>query len=321
MHSHHSHSGTYVSHAADDLESIVRKAQSMGFTHFCLTEHMPRLENKFLYPEEIEKNYSIRELDDDFKRYLEHAKKLQDKYNAEGRMKILIGFEVEGIDESHIEYSSKTIIKENPYVNMSVGSVHYVNQIPIDFSSELWKEARDSTLDKTTRSLYKAYFDLQYNVVLTLKPPVVGHFDLIRLFEPTDEIDETTNKPLKDIKIESDWPDVWESITRNVKFINDYGGLFELNSAAIRKGWSSPYPKKDMCGAILKYGNGKFCLSDDSHSIAQVGLNFHKAWEYARDVLNLDYIYYLDLDENMKTVTKRELVLKLDKSKFWDQYK
>lgn len=321
MHSHHSHSGTYVSHATDDLDSIVKKAQSMGFKRYCLTEHMPRLENRFLYPEEVEKNYSTKELHENFKNYLNHAKKLQDEYNSEGKMKILIGFEVEGIDEPHIEFSSNSILKENPCINMSVGSVHYVNQIPIDFSRELWLQARDSTSEKTTRSLYKAYFDLQYKVVLSLKPQVVGHFDLIRLFEDVDEVDPTTQKVLKDITIENDWPDVWESILRNIKFIGEYGGLFELNSAAIRKGWDSPYPKKDICEAILKYGNGRFCLSDDAHSIAQVGLNFHKAWEFVRDVLQLEYIYSLDLDQDMTTVVKKELVLDLNQSTFWEQYK
>lgn len=322
MHSHHSHSGSYVSHATDNLEAVVARAEAMGFSHFCLTEHMPRLDDKFLYPEEIDKGYSAENLQADFRNYLEHAKKVQERYNSKGGMKVLVGFEIEGLNEAHIEYTANSIVnQEGSPINMSVGSVHYVNEIPIDFSPELWLQARDSTPDKCTRSLYSAYFDIQFKVVRDLKPPVIGHFDLIRLFEPSNEVDPTTGKRLKDIDVELDWPDVWAKVVRNIKFINGYGGLFELNSAAIRKGWLSPYPKKDFCDAILKYGNGKFCLSDDSHSVSQVGLNFYKVWEYARDILKLQHIYYLDLDPKGKTVVKQESVSIMDRSKFWDQYK
>ena len=56
---------------------------------------------------------------------------------------------------------------------MSVGSVHFVNEIPIDFNKELWF-TRESTQSKITRELYNDYFELQYKVITQLKP-TVGH--------------------------------------------------------------------------------------------------------------------------------------------------
>lgn len=52
--SHHSHSGQYCAHAHGKLADVVAKAAELGFTTFCLSEHMPRLKEEELYPEEIE---------------------------------------------------------------------------------------------------------------------------------------------------------------------------------------------------------------------------------------------------------------------------
>ncbi|KAK6203567.1 Polymerase/histidinol phosphatase-like protein [Scheffersomyces amazonensis] len=318
MHSHHSHSGDYVSHAVDSLESIVQLASQKGFTIFCLTEHMPRLNSQFLYPEELAKSYSPIELNEDFHNYLKHAKKLKEEYNGNGALKLLVGFEVEGIDDAHIDLAN-SIIKNDSAINMCVGSVHHVHSIPIDFDRETWVKARSFTKEGTTRALYRDYFQLQYKIITRIKPSVVGHFDLIRLFEDPEEIDVTTNKKIKDIVLKDDWPEVWTLIINNIQEINSYGGLIEVNSAAIRKGWKTPYPKKDIGTEILKLG-GKFCLSDDSHGLKQIGLNFHKAWIYLRDDLKAEFIYHLDLDDNDKTIVVKESIDHLDKSTFWEQY-
>lgn len=305
MHSHHSHSGDYISHAAGTLEEMVATAQKRGFSVYCLTEHMPRLSNHYLYPEELEKNYTTQSLDGDFERYLAHARQLQ----ASSSLKLLVGFELEGIDEAHIEAA----LAWKPKFDMCVGLVHFVHGIPIDFNSELWLQAR-SKKDGLTRTLYRDYFDLQYKVLVSSTPEVVGHFDLIRLFEPT-ELDPTTGKLSSDLVLEKDWPEVWSAITRNIDFVVGYGGLFELNSAAIRKGWSSPYPRADIAFEIKARG-GKFCLSDDAHTTAQVGLNYHKVWTYVTDTLQLDTLYNLDIEDGKVYVASKP-VSELSKLQFW----
>lgn len=314
MHSHHSHSGDYISHADGSLEGMVATAKTRGFTHFCLTEHMPRLSDDYLYPEEIEKQYTKNDLLTNFESYLVHARTVQMIENNIGRIKILVGYEVEGIDEAHVEaakvYSERT--------DMCIGSVHYVNHIPIDLSRELWLKARES-VGGTSRHLYREYFELQYKVITGLKPTVIGHFDLIRLFEAKEE-DPNTGKLFEERNIEIDWPEVWALIERNIRTVVEYGGLFELNGAAIRKGWTCPYPQLDIAQAILKLG-GKFCLSDDSHAYTQIGLNFLKVWEYVVSTLKLDKIYHLDLLDDGTVVVVSENVAELSELPFWDQYK
>ncbi|GBL51657.1 hypothetical_protein [Candidozyma auris] len=314
MHSHHSHSGDYVEHASGTLEQMVATAKEKGFVQYCLTEHMPRLQDKYLYPEEIDKGMTIDSLNERFEKYLKHAKEIQERENAGNTIKIIIGLEVEGIDEAHI----KMVERYRPHVNMCVGSVHFVKGIPIDFDEQNWRKAREAC-GGSTRELYKEYYELQYKVLKMLKPEVVGHFDLIRLFRVND-LDETTGKMLSDVNIQNEWPDVWQLIERNVKFAISYGALFELNSAALRKGWDSPYPKSDIC-LLIKNLAGKFCLSDDSHKYEQIGLNYHKAWEYLKSTIKSDFVYHLDLDIQRKIVVQESDVNVLSKSPFWDQYK
>ncbi|WPK23190.1 hypothetical protein PUMCH_000418 [Australozyma saopauloensis] len=314
MHSHHSHSGDYISHAEGQLEEMVLTAKKNGFTHFCLTEHMPRLDDMYLYPEEIDKKYTKLDLGENFERYLAHARKIQARENALGDIKILVGYEVEGIDDAHIEAAN--LISER--TDMCVGSVHYVNHIPIDFNADLWLKARES-VGGTSRELYKEYFELQYRVLKTLKPAVVGHFDLIRLFDVKDH-DPTTGKDFHARTIQQDWPDVWSLIVRNVNFVVEYGGLFEINGAAIRKGWETPYPQTDIAQEIIRQG-GKFSLSDDSHTYAQIGLNYHKVWDYIVNTLHLETIYHLDFDPTGAVTVVEDKTSELSLLSFWAQYK
>lgn len=316
MHSHHSHSGDYVAHATDTLEAIVSRAEEMGFSAYCLTEHMPRLDDRFLYPEERDREYTTDVLEQNFGAFLRHAVRLQKAYSARNGMQVLVGFEIEGLDQNHIAYARKLLDDPNG-VNMAVGSVHYVHEIPIDFNSELWLAAQQKTAEKTARALYRDYYALQNQVIEGLKPSVVGHFDLIRLFAPAGQTDPTTGKTIADIDVQKDWPEVWDQIVANIRKVVEYGGLFELNAAAIRKGWALPYPQADVGREIARLG-GRFCLSDDAHSVAQVGLNYAPMWKYVKDVLQLESVFYLAL-EGEKTVVRSVTVEEASKSVFWRQ--
>lgn len=318
MHTHHSHSGDYVAHAADTLEGVTGKALEMGFETFCMTEHMPRLQNKFIYPEESELNYTIESMEQLFDRYYTHARQIQKQNLARGsQTRFLVGFEVEGINDEHIEYSAQLMKKYNG--DMCVGSVHFVKEIPIDFDRPRWEQAL-AACHGSIRELFHEYFKLQYKVISRLKPMVVGHLDLVRLYARDDDFDETTGKAYKDIEIARDWPEVWAQVIANLEFVRGYGGLVELNSAAIRKGWSSPYPQLDLAQLVIKHCDARFCFSDDAHSIAQVGLNYHKVLEYAADALHLQRIYYLDYVKEGEVAVKTVGIEEVRRSAFWAQY-
>ncbi|KAI8452389.1 hypothetical protein BY996DRAFT_4544495, partial [Phakopsora pachyrhizi] len=151
-----------------------------------------------------------------------------------------------------------------------VGSVHHFNQIPIDFDLEtfnrvLFEEEGNDSL----RLLCEAYFQAQYDLIDSYQPEVIGHFDLCLLFHP--KFDLTQHQSL------------WNQVERNIRLAISYGALFEVNSASIRKDWSTPYPSKPILSISLCPFSGKLTLLDDSHGPERVSENYSESYNYLRD--------------------------------------
>ncbi|ODV84020.1 hypothetical protein CANARDRAFT_9016 [[Candida] arabinofermentans NRRL YB-2248] len=318
VHSHHSHSGQYVSHAVDTLEQVIDKVKLMNFKTFCLTEHVPRYSAETLYPEEIAKGYTPNNLIDNFNNYYKHAIQIQKIVNNDesNGLKILVGFEIEGgIDAFHLDKCLQ--LKQDLKPDVIVGSVHHLNGIPIDFDRESWLNAKGTD---TFKDFYKRYFQTVLIMISKLKPEIIGHLDLIRLMvDLTNDRCEITGKLIDDVNIELDWPDVWNIIVQIVEMSVEQGTLIELNSAAIRKGWSSPYPKKDIVELVLSKG-GKFCLSDDSHGLSQIGLNYEKVLKYIKSFHNFEKLYYWDIDLNGDCFVSSVDIKQLELDPFWLNY-
>jgi histidinol-phosphatase (PHP family) len=162
--------------------------------------------------------------------YFKEAQRLREIYSSQ--INIPIGFEIDWIRPS-----SLTLIENYqarfPF-DIFVGSVHHVHTVPIDYDTPLYRKAR-AISGGTDERLFEDYFDSQLSMLEALKPPVVGHFDLIRLKSDDPERSFTQ------------WPCVWEKILRNLDWIAEYGGIMELNSASLRKGMSEPYPNAEIC--------------------------------------------------------------------------
>ncbi|MCJ1302921.1 histidinolphosphatase [Hypocenomyce scalaris] len=263
--SHHSHSGQFCGHAKNTLEEMVQTAITRKMQVFTLTEHMPRDQDEDLYPGEAD-FHTCASLFKNFDDYYREAVRLREAYASQ--IHLLIGVEIDWIRPS-----SQQLIEglfEKYQLDVFVGSVHHVYTIPIDYDAALYEKAR-SRGGATDERLFADYFDAQYEMLEALKPPVVGHFDLIRLKSDDPERSFAT------------WDRVWQKILRNLEFIAKYGGVLELNSAALRKGMSEPYPKAEICKAFLAKG-GRFVLSDDSHGVDQVGLNYGRVLDFVEDV-------------------------------------
>ncbi|CAM1503075.1 Fc.00g078510.m01.CDS01 [Cosmosporella sp. VM-42] len=260
----HSHSGQFCpGHAQDQLEAIIRHAISVGYKTIALTEHMPRYEERDLYPEELDDpQASLAVLPPRHEAYIAEAQRLQKEYA--GHIHILIGFEAEFIRPS-FEPRVHALAAE-PCVDFFIGSVHHVHSIPIDFDAATYASAVKAS-GGSEEKLFEDYYDLQYEMLKALQPRVVGHFDLIRLM---------SEKPGRDVR---EWKGVWEKVKRNLTVVVQQGGWLECNSSALRKGLEEPYPCRVIAEEWLKMG-GKFTFSDDSHGIAQVATNYTRTVTY-----------------------------------------
>jgi histidinol-phosphatase (PHP family) len=224
------------------LEDVILEAIRQKFESFALTEHMPRDYVEDLYPEEViivavcthsQKHLTPEELHLTFDRYYHKALSLRTKYAD--RIRILVGFETEYIRADSIR--NVQTLQEKYAFDYCVGSIHHVMGIPIDFNVTLWEKAREAC-GGTDELLFEKYFDEQYELLVQLKPLVVGHFDVIRLWAPD-----------KMVKLRQ-WTTVWTKVLRNIDTVIQYGGLFEFNSAAFRKGFSEAYPTSEIAEVL-----------------------------------------------------------------------
>ena len=294
-HSHHSHSGQFCSHAKDTLVQVLQRAQSLGFTHFHLSEHVPRQNTSELYPEELDARLTPETLRTTFQNYLSEARRLQTEY-ADQSLHVLVGCETENITSpGTLDYLTQVLGSDastepeligKGVVDYIVGSLHHTHSIPIDFDRETFERSVASFQTGSSTesadahlSLVDQYLDDQLEVLQRLKPEVIGHFDLFRLFTP-------------ELKLEA--PQIWAKVERNVRFAVEYGALFECNAAAFRKGWNTSYPGREILDLILSL-NGRLCLSDDSHGVQAVGLNYLRMRQYLIDS-GVETIWYLEKD-------------------------
>ena len=96
-------------------------------------------------------------------------------------------------------------------------------------------------------SLYEGYYDAQYQLLVEIRPEVVGHFDLINMFSPAH--------PLS--------PALEAKICRNITAAVEYGALFELNSSAFRKGLPGAHPQAD----VVQVGKTNLIVSFKLHRL------------------------------------------------------
>ncbi|PVH81102.1 histidinol phosphate phosphatase H [Cadophora sp. DSE1049] len=210
---------------------MIQRAIGQKMTHFALTEHMPRIKASDLYPEE--------------------AVRLRAKY--ENEIKVFICFEGEWIRADY-GVTIKSLIS-NPVVDFFVGSVHHVHEVRIDHNITLYSKAVQLS-GGSEEGLFADYYDLQYEMLVELRPRVVGSKALMT---------------------------IWKRIVRNLEFVVGYEGLIELNSSDLRKGLGEPYPGRSICEEVIRLG-GKFTFSDDSHCVAHVGTHFKLVVEFLEAV-------------------------------------
>ncbi|SCV72066.1 BQ2448_4760 [Microbotryum intermedium] len=275
--SHHSHSGQFCLHAQGTLEQVVQTAIAKGFTTFGLTEHVPRSREQDLYPEES--HLTPADLSTTFSSYLDEAQRLQSLYAPQ--ITLLIGLETESIHPHTLDELEHLLLDPTSPIQYLVGSIHHVHERPIDFDRTTY-DALLSSLPGPSRELqfshlFASYFDAQYDLIKRVRPQVVGHFDLCRLYYPEQDFRR--------------YPEVWRKIERNVKQAIGYGALFEVNASAFRKGWKTAHPAQDVFELIQSLG-GRFTLSDDSHGPQAVGLHYDQAYAYLSE-RGLQELWYL----------------------------
>jgi histidinol-phosphatase (PHP family) len=260
---HGGHSGDYCQHAQDSLDDIVEAYHARNFAWVGITEHMPAVDDRFLYPDERSAGLTSRTLQERFTRYMIHCRNLQAAYR--GRMPLYVGMETEACSGA-IDYAIS--LRNDFQPDYIVGSIHHVADIPIDMNPDGYAQAICACGGIV--ELYTAYFDRQYEMIQRLKPEVVGHFDLIRIFDP----DYASRLKTRNI---------WDRICRNLEYIATWGLTLDVNVRALLKGAREPYPSRAILEKACDLGISVL-PGDDSHSVETVGAFIDEGMRYIQSI-------------------------------------
>ncbi len=255
---HGGHSGSFCNHAKDTLEAMIQRYIELKFPWVGITEHLYPPTDGLCYPDEIKAGLNVPLLQKRFQDYIETCRALQEKYTDQ--IEILVAFETETYS-GYGPHVTKAIERYQP--DYIVGSVHHVDDLCIDFSPEHYHAAADAL--GGIHALYARYFDQQYEMIETLSPAVVGHFDLIRIFD--DDYPETLKHP-----------EIEQRIIRNLTLIKAKDLILDFNLRALKKGAKEPYVSRPILKQAQQMGI-KVVPGDDSHGVSDIGINMAKGIE------------------------------------------
>ncbi len=257
---HGGHSGAYCDHATGSLTDVLDAAVAFGYSTFGVTEHAPRIHERYLFDEEIRRGWGVAKLAEMFDAYAAELAELVGKYS--GRLEVLRAFEAEAVPDG--AYAELMLGYRARYgFDYMVGSVHHIREIIIDGPPELYQQA--ARAEGGLEGLAVAYYESVSRMARAVRPEVVSHLDLVRRNAPTPESVET--------------PKARDAAFRALDAVAEVGAILDLNTAGIRKGLGCPYPRPWLLREAHARGI-PFCFGDDSHGPEQVGFGIDAARAY-----------------------------------------
>ena len=284
---HGGHSGQFCDHAKGSLREMIEAAIEKGIKTYGLSEHSPRFSEDQIFSEEKENGYDVDKLIATFLSYIEEAFLLQKEYKD--RINIFVGFETEYISEDYLE-KMKNLRREGAF-DYIIGSVHHVNEICIDAKPEWTQKAIESCGGIENFAIN--YYQSIARLVMSLKPQIVGHIDLI--------------KKCLDEKIALDSQPIKNQMCETLKVISDNNCALDLNVYPFRKGKSEPYPAPWIVQMAHEM-NIPFAFGDDSHSPDTVGVGLDEGRDYLLS-LGVEEVQIFEWDE-AEGCSKKKLRLK-----------
>jgi histidinol-phosphatase (PHP family) len=236
----HNHT-TLCNHATSSMEEYILKAIENKIDIYGFSDHAPMNFDK-KYRMNIEKRSF----------YEKTALDLKEKYKK--NIKILLAYEVDYLNG----YILDDIIKSD--VDYLIGSVHFINKWGFD-NPQFINRYKNQDIDK----IWEDYFDIITNLAKSNLFDIVGHLDLIKVFNFI---------PKKDIK---------KIVYLSLQEIKRSNMVIEINSSGFLKPIKEQYPSKDILQLAYEL-DIPITFSSDAHHLKYIGNNYSKVVKLAKEV-------------------------------------
>ena len=224
----HNHT-VLCNHATGSVDEYVEAAIASGTEYFGFSDHAP-----MVYDPEYRMSFDQMEL------YESWVSNAREKYQE--KITVLLGYEVDYIP-GYVD--DRVLRRSSDYL---IGSVHFIDEWGFD-NPEYIHRYQGVDMD----AIYIRYFDLVEQMARESQFDIVGHFDLLKVFNffPKSDIRLLAAKALKAIK-KADM-------------------AIELNVSGLRKPVAEAYPSPLLLESIAEL-NIPITFGSDAHRIDQVGM-------------------------------------------------
>lgn len=214
--------------------------------------------------------YDLRYCMKDTETYASTVLQLKEKYKD--KIQVYLGVEEDAfapVDRSLFDYI--------------IGSSHYYHvkdkYYPIDSSIDYFRKCIE-VFEGDAERMAEEYFSAFCNYILTRKPDIIGHYDLITKFD-----EKHTDLFLGNAKYHA-------IVKKYTKIIASDGHIFEANTGAIARGLrTSIYPAENLL-YIIKNSDSGLILASDSHTVETLDAHFDETRAFLKDI-GFEYIYFL----------------------------
>jgi histidinol-phosphatase (PHP family) len=258
---HGGHSTEFCDHGSGTLREILEAAVDRGFSIFGVAEHAPRFEERHVFAEERAMGWGLDRLHANFEAYARKSEALAQEFAD--RLMVMRGFEAEVVPSDRYATLMQELRDQYGF-DYIVGSVHWVDETPIDYSQEEFDRAIDHF--GGLEPLAVRYYEIAEEMARTLKPDVIGHLDVIRKYAPRDA--------------RLDTPAICTAARKALEAVHGAGAILDLNASALRKGLDTPYPAPWLLTLATQEFGIPVCFGDDSHGPKDVGVGLPEAREY-----------------------------------------
>ena len=243
-------------HATGTPREYILKAIELGVDIYGFSDHNPM---------NFDQKYRM-----SFKQMQKYEQEILDlKEEFKEQIDIRLAYEVDFLPG----YMDIRVLNAN--VDYLIGSVHFLDKWGFD-NPEFIGEYKNRDIDK----IYQDYFDAVTAMAKSGHFNIVGHLDLIKVFN---------YKPKKDIRL----------IAKDaIKAIKEANMAVELNSAGLRKPVKEPYPSKELLE--MCYENSiDITFGSDAHKIEQIGFAYQEAMELAKNVGYSQCVSFLSREKQL----------------------
>ena len=243
-------------HATGSIDEYIQAAIAKGISYFGFSDHAPM---------DFDPHYRM-----SFDAMADYEADVKDaKKRYADAITILLGYEVDFLP-GHMD--KRVLDAEVDYL---IGSVHFLQGWGFDNPEFLakWKE-------QDVNDVWKNYFETITQMVHSGYFDIVGHLDLIKVFNflPTLSITDLAQEALHAIK--------------------EKEMVLEINGAGLRKPVAQPYPSFELLKEAKRL-NIAITLSSDAHEPSQVGLFASEITKMAYEAGYRECAYFIKKERYM----------------------